>query len=58
MIIQMMKYFDNTFFKFLFGFLVILAISFSILFAVEYYQDKQELDTTSFAETSNFSNSN
>jgi hypothetical protein len=29
----MFKYFDHTFFKFFFGFLVILAISFLILYA-------------------------
>ncbi len=34
----MSKYFDHTFFKFLFGFLIILASSFALLIAVGYYQ--------------------
>ncbi len=34
----MRKYFDHTFFKFLFGFLAILGISFVILIAIGYYQ--------------------
>lgn len=34
----MTKYFDKTFFKFLLGFIAILAISFSITFAAVYWE--------------------
>ncbi|NQV88442.1 MAG: hypothetical protein HQ402_02730 [Parcubacteria group bacterium] len=36
----MWRYFDKAFFKFLFGFLAIIAISFIILLATNYYQQK------------------
>ncbi|HEY4489708.1 MAG TPA: hypothetical protein VJC12_00430 [Candidatus Paceibacterota bacterium] len=42
----MWKLFDNTFFKFLFGFLVILAISILILFAAQYWSKKGNPDST------------
>ena len=37
----MLKYFDNTFFKFLFGFLAILAVSFALLVATQWWGDAQ-----------------
>jgi hypothetical protein len=43
---NMMKYFDSTFFKFLIGFLVILAISFAILIATQYYEGNREPSPT------------
>jgi len=44
---QMGKYFDNTFFKFLFGFLAILAISFLLLFFTQIWgKDNDEKDST------------
>jgi len=36
----MWRYFDKAFFKFLFGFIAIIAISFIILLATNYYQQK------------------
>ncbi len=33
----MTRYFDKTFFRFLLGFIAILAISFSIIFIANYY---------------------
>jgi hypothetical protein len=41
------KYFDSTFFKFLFGFLAILAISFLLLFITQIWEkDNDEKDST------------
>jgi hypothetical protein len=37
----MLKYFDNTFFKFLFGFLLILIISFAVLLATRLIDEKE-----------------
>lgn len=37
----MLKYFDNTFFKFLFGFLAILAVSFALLIATQWWGNTQ-----------------
>lgn len=36
----MASYFDNTFFKFFFGFLGILALSFSLVVATQYWSDR------------------
>jgi hypothetical protein len=36
----MAKYFDNTFFKFLFGFLGILGVSFTLLYITQYFGTK------------------
>lgn len=38
----MTKYFDKTFFKFLIGFVAILAISFSITFIAIYFEGKSQ----------------
>jgi hypothetical protein len=36
----MSQYFDETFFKFFFGFLTIIFISLSLLFATQYFENK------------------
>ncbi len=41
----MTKYFDKTFFRFLVGFVSILAISFSITFVAIYFEEKSSVDT-------------
>ncbi|GEM_PF-5161669 len=41
----MKKYLDHTFFKFLFGFVTILVVSFVLLAAVGYYQVEIKPDT-------------
>jgi hypothetical protein len=41
----MLKYFDNTFYKFLFGFLLILSISFGILYIVKQWGGGAGTDT-------------
>ena len=46
----MIKLFDNTFFKFFFGFLFILSISFTILYITEGWAKEDSPDT--FFETS------
>lgn len=43
----MSKYFDNTFFKFLFGFLVILALSFLFLYVTDRLDKNRLPDGTS-----------
>jgi len=43
----MRKYFDHTFFRFLFGFLAILALSFALLFFVERWNTNTNPDGTS-----------
>jgi len=35
--LSMLKYFDNTFFKFFFGFLAILSVSFAIILATNFF---------------------
>jgi hypothetical protein len=44
----MLRYFDKTFFRFLFGFAGILAVSFAILLIVGYYEVelKAEVDAS------------
>ena len=46
----MRKYFDKAFFRLLFSFVIILAISFAILAGVGYYQYRSELVAARAAE--------
>jgi Trk-type K+ transport system membrane component len=43
----MRKYFDHTFFRFFFGFLAILVVSFALLFFVEHWTNKANPDDAS-----------
>jgi hypothetical protein len=42
----MFKYFDNTFFKFLFGFLTILAVSFIFIFLTQVWSEGENFENT------------
>lgn len=42
----MAQYFDNTFYRFFFSFLLILAASFGLLFATQYWSDQADPDRT------------
>ena len=46
----MRKYFDKAFFRLLFSFVIILAISFAVLAGVGYYQYRSELVAARAAE--------
>ncbi len=48
----MLKYFDNTFFKFLFGFLAILAVSFAVLLFTQWWGEQQATANTNNAGAS------
>lgn len=47
----MLKYFDNTFFKFLFGFLAILAVSFSLLLFTQWWENRAAAASPRNAQT-------
>ncbi len=47
---EMLKYFDNTFFKFLFGFLGILFISLAFLVATQYWGDTESAQDQKYTE--------
>ncbi len=38
----MSQYFDDTFFKFFFGFLTIIFVSLSLLFATQYFEKRSD----------------
>jgi len=46
----MFKYLDNTFFKFLFGFLAILFMSFAIILAARYMELEDVNSSSSYVE--------
>lgn len=47
---EMLKYFDNTFFKFLFGFLGILFISLALLVVTQYWGNKNSEQNQIYTE--------
>lgn len=54
----MFKYFDTTFFKFLFGFIAILAVSFALLLAIRYFGGEKDLPPASYVEAQSSKNQN
>jgi hypothetical protein len=54
----MFRYFDNTFFKFFFGFLAILFVSFVFLFLTRYFEKDPMPESSSYVEAQQAGNHN